>query len=58
MAKCIPQVMTFFGVIQRLYTIFLASTERWEILRKHLHGLTLKPICENRWECHLESVKQ
>lgn len=57
MAKCIPQAMTFFGVIQRLYTIFSASTERWEILNKHLHGLTLKPICETRWECRLESVK-
>lgn len=57
MAKCIPQVITFFGVIQRLYTIFSASTERWEILSKYLHGLTLKPICETRWECRLESVK-
>lgn len=49
----------FFGVmvIQRLYTIFSASTERWEMLNKHLHGLTLKPIYETRWECCLEPVK-
>lgn len=26
MANCIPQVMTFFGVIERLYTLFSAST--------------------------------
>ncbi|KAF0701149.1 zinc finger MYM-type protein 1-like [Aphis craccivora] len=57
MAKCVPQAMTFFGVVQRLYTIFSVSTERWEILNKHLHGLTLKSICETRWECRLESVK-
>ncbi|XP_050062995.1 zinc finger MYM-type protein 1-like [Aphis gossypii] len=57
MANCIPQVMTFFGVIQRLYTLFSASTERWEILKKYLKCLTLKPLSETRWECRLESVK-
>lgn len=49
--------MTFFGVIQRLYTLFSASTERWEILKKHLKYLTLKQLCDTRWECKLESVK-
>lgn len=39
------------------YTIFSASIERWEILSKYLHGLTLKPIYETRWEFRLESVK-
>ncbi|XP_001943532.2 zinc finger MYM-type protein 1-like [Acyrthosiphon pisum] len=57
MANCIPRAMTFFGVIQRLYTLFSASTERWEILNKHLKCLTLKPLSETRWECRLESVK-
>jgi len=40
-----------------LYTLFSASTERWEILKKHLTCLTLKPLSETRWECRLESVK-
>lgn len=46
--KYISQAMTFFGVIQRLYIIFSAFTEYWEILNRHLHSLTLKPICETR----------
>jgi len=57
MANCIPRAVTFFGVIQRLHTLFSASTEHWEISNKHLKCLTLKPLSETRWECRLESVK-
>ena len=32
------QSVTLFGIIQRLFTLFSASTVRWEILKKHVKG--------------------
>ncbi|XP_050532688.1 uncharacterized protein LOC126900793 [Daktulosphaira vitifoliae] len=55
--NCIPRAITFFRVIQRLNTLFSASTECWEILEKHLKCLTLEQLSDTRWECQLESVK-
>lgn len=49
--------MTFFGVVQRIYLLFSASTIRWEILMKHVPNLTVKRSCDTRWESKLESVK-
>nr|XP_022908543.1 zinc finger MYM-type protein 1-like [Onthophagus taurus] len=46
----------FFGLLQRVYCLFSASTKRWEILRKHLN-ITLKPLCDTRWEAKIDSVK-
>ena len=56
MAKCCPKAMTFFGIIQRIYTIFSNSVKRWEILKAHV-SLNVKPLSETRWECRVESVK-
>ncbi|XP_065639578.1 zinc finger MYM-type protein 1-like [Hydra vulgaris] len=33
-AECCPQVITFFGIVQKLYNIFSSSPQRWEILKK------------------------
>ncbi|XP_004208737.2 uncharacterized protein LOC101239823 [Hydra vulgaris] len=30
-AECCPQVITFFGIMQKLYNIFSSSPQRWEI---------------------------
>lgn len=57
MASSVPAAMTFFGVIQRIYTIFSASTERWTILLKYVSDFTLKPISDTRWESRIESIK-
>ncbi|GLV46275.1 hypothetical protein CBL_21294, partial [Carabus blaptoides fortunei] len=57
MAKCVPMAMTFFGIVQRFYTIFAASNERWAIITRHLSGLTLKPLSAIRWECRLQSME-
>ncbi|KAK9697679.1 hypothetical protein RND81_08G053400 [Saponaria officinalis] len=47
----------FFGVIQRIYTIFANSTKRWKILLENVPDLTLKPLSSTRWESRVESVK-
>ena len=57
MAKTCPEAMTFFGTLQRIYTLFSASTKRWAVFRKHVTGLSVKTLSETRWECRMESVK-
>lgn len=39
-AKSSVKAITFFGTIERVYTIFSASTSRWAILNKHCHIIT------------------
>lgn len=48
--------MTFFGTLQRLYTIFFSSVKRWDILKEFIE-ITLKPLSDTRWEAKLDSVK-
>uniref|UniRef100_A0A7N0U3J8 Uncharacterized protein n=1 Tax=Kalanchoe fedtschenkoi TaxID=63787 RepID=A0A7N0U3J8_KALFE len=47
----------FFGVIQRIYTIFAHSTKSWQILKDNVKGLTLKSISSTRWESRVNSVR-
>ncbi|XP_076881615.1 uncharacterized protein LOC143529786 [Bidens hawaiensis] len=47
----------FFGVIQRIYSVFANSTKRWAVLKDNVKGLTLKSMCPTRWESRVDSVK-
>lgn len=49
--------MTFFGIIQKIYVLFSASTQKWSILKRHVTSLTVKADCDTRWEAKVNSVK-
>jgi hypothetical protein len=57
MANTCGKAKDFFGIIQRIYTIFANSTKKWQILKDNITGLTPKSVSATRWESHIESVK-
>lgn len=50
------RAITFFGMIERVYTLFSASTKRWVILKKHC-SIVLKKWTATRWESRYKCVK-
>lgn len=56
-AKNSSRASTFFGTVQRLYTIFSASTSRWDTFKKFCSIYTVKQWSETRWESRVNSVK-
>jgi hypothetical protein len=57
MANTCGKAKDFFGIIQRIYTIFANSTKKWQILKDNITGLTPKSVSATRWESRIESVK-
>ncbi|XP_074352584.1 uncharacterized protein LOC141691728 [Apium graveolens] len=51
------KVVSFFEVLQRIYSLFLASTKRYKVFTDHVQGLTVKALSKTRWESRVESVK-
>ena len=48
---------TFFAFVERVYSIlFSASTQRWEVLLKHV-PIVVKRVIDTRWSAHYEVVK-
>ncbi|XP_042448514.1 zinc finger MYM-type protein 1-like [Zingiber officinale] len=56
MANSCVKAVSFFGVVQRMYTLFASSTKRWKILQDHVNQLTLKSLSTTRWESHVNSI--
>uniref|UniRef100_H3A1S4 Uncharacterized protein n=1 Tax=Latimeria chalumnae TaxID=7897 RepID=H3A1S4_LATCH len=56
-AKSSVMSVTFLGVLQRIFTIFSSSTQRWSILKQYITQLTVKLLSDARWECCIESAK-
>lgn len=55
-ALCSTEAVSLFGIIQEVYNFFSASPHRWEILKKHVTDLTVKPLSETRWESRINAV--
>lgn len=47
----------FFGTIERIYVLFSASNNRWEILKKHCCKFSVKKWAETRWDSRVNAVK-
>ena len=56
-ANSCSKAISFFGVLQRIYSLFSSSTKRWKILQDNISMLTLKSLSQTRWESRIESVK-
>ncbi|KAI3811621.1 hypothetical protein L1987_21347 [Smallanthus sonchifolius] len=56
MANSCTKSRDFFGVIQRIYTIFANSTKMWQVLKDNVKGLTLKSLSTTRWKSRVDSV--
>ncbi|KAJ9567830.1 hypothetical protein OSB04_003796 [Centaurea solstitialis] len=57
MAHSCVKAVTFFGIVQRIYTLFSSSTKRWKVLTDNVSDLTVKSLCNTRWESRIKSVK-
>jgi hypothetical protein len=59
--KSCLEAINFFGVVQKLYAYFAASTHRWNLLFAGLKSeeknkiIVLKTLSNTRWEYHAES---
>lgn len=49
--------ISLFGILQRLFVLFSASTKRWDIKKRYVKLLSLKKICETRWESKISSLE-
>lgn len=47
--------ITFFGVVEKLFTFFSASTHRWDILKAFVPK-TVKRLVETRWSARHDAV--
>lgn len=56
-ASSSTETTTFFSVVQELYNFFSGSTKRWEMLKKHVSHLTLKPLSATRWASRIDALK-
>ena len=55
-AECCPDVVTIFGVVQKVYTMFNGSPERWELLKDIIND-SLHPFSSTHWSARIHSVR-
>lgn len=56
-AKSSVTSISFFGLLQRLYTLFSSSVHLWSFLTQHVKNFTLKALSTTGWESRIEAVK-
>ncbi|KAJ8369598.1 hypothetical protein SKAU_G00096260 [Synaphobranchus kaupii] len=55
-AKASTDATSYFGYVQKLYNLFSAAPQRWQVLKQHVN-ITLKSWSETRWESRINSVE-
>jgi hypothetical protein len=56
-AKSTIKSVILFGVLGRLYSLFVASVNRWKILTDQAKSFTLKQLSDMHWEVKIASIK-
>jgi hypothetical protein len=56
-AKSSAKFIPLFGVLDRLFSLFAASFNRWKILTEHVKTFTLKRPSDMRWKAKIASEK-
>lgn len=56
-ASCTTETTFFFSIVQQLYNFFSGSTKRWEVLKYHITGLTLKPLSATKSSSRIDALK-
>ena len=54
--SCI-KVVSFFGIVQRIYSLFANSTIIRKVLLDNILNLTVKSLYNTRWESLTKSIK-
>ncbi|KAF8113906.1 hypothetical protein N665_0044s0020 [Sinapis alba] len=49
--------ISFFGIIQRIYYLFVSYTNNCDVFREIVNGVTVKQLSQTRWESRIRSVK-
>ncbi|XP_065659022.1 uncharacterized protein LOC136083546 [Hydra vulgaris] len=49
--------VTLFDIVQHLFVFFSSSTQRWNVLREFVEGLTLKGLRETRLANRIDALK-
>lgn len=57
MAHSCVKAVSFFGIVQRIYTLFSSSTKRWKFLTDNVKNFSVKSLSNTRWESRINSVK-
>ena len=55
-AMCCREASSFFGTLQKIYVFLSGSTNRWDILKKHISRLTVKPLSTTRWSSRIDAI--
>ncbi|CAH2283897.1 zinc finger MYM-type 1-like [Pelobates cultripes] len=48
---------TFFSIVQKIYVFLSGSTVRWNVLKKHIGRLRLKPLSDTRWSSRIDAIR-
>lgn len=50
------EMSTYFGCVNRLYTLFSASPDRWSVLKEKT-GCSLHQLSDTRWSARIDTVR-